>query len=115
MDKRIKRMELNQKKLADKVEANHNQVFEYVDRELNTMWNELSEQVENNISDDNEGQSFNKQEFLSSIQIPSDNINKTEVIRIVKDELRKINKANDLNNGSFIDVSRELTETFKSG
>ena len=47
--------------------------------------------------------------------MPSDNINKTEVIRIVKDELRKINKANDLNNGSFIDVSRELTETFKSG
>ena len=43
MDKRMKRMELNQKKLADKVEANHNQVFEYVDRELNTMWNELSE------------------------------------------------------------------------
>ena len=43
MDKRMKRMELNQKKLADKFEANHNQVFEYVDRELNTMWNELSE------------------------------------------------------------------------
>ena len=55
MDKRMKRMELNQKKLTDKVEANHNQVFKYVDRELNTMWNELSEQVENNISDDNEG------------------------------------------------------------
>ena len=91
-------MELNQKKLADKVEANHNHVFEYVDKKLNTMWNELSEQVENNISDDNEGQSFNKQAFLSSIQMPSDNIIKTEVIRIVKDELRKINKANDLNN-----------------
>ena len=93
----MRRMELNQKKLADKVEANHNQVFEYVDRELNTMWNELNEQVE------------------SSIQMPSDNINKTEVIRIVKDELRMINKANNLNNGSFIDVSRELTEMFKSG
>ena len=51
----MKRMDLNQKKLTDKVEANHNQVFENVDRELNTMWNELSEQVENNISDDNEG------------------------------------------------------------
>ena len=47
--------------------------------------------------------------------MPSDNINKTEVIRIVKDELRKINKANDLHNGSIIDVSRELTVTFKSG
>ena len=67
MDKRMKRMELNQKKLADKFEANHNQVFEYVDRELNTMWKELSEHVENNISDDNEGQSFNKQACLSSI------------------------------------------------
>ena len=100
----MKRIELNQKKLADKVEANHNQVFEYVDRELNTMWNELSEQVENNISDDNEGQSFNKQACLSSIQMPSDNINETEVIRIVKDDLQKINKGNDLNNGSFIDV-----------
>ena len=62
-------MELNQKKLADKVEANHNHLFEYVDKELNTMWNELSEQVENNISDDNEGQSLNKQACLSSIQI----------------------------------------------
>ena len=100
----MKRMELNQKKLADKVKANHNQVFEYVDRELNTMQNELSEQVENNISDDNEGQSFNKQACLSSIQMPSDNINETEVIRIVKDDLQKINKGNDLNNGSFIDV-----------
>ena len=114
MDKRVKRMELNQKKLADKVEANHNQVFEYVDRELNTMWNELSEQVENNISDDKEGQLFNKQACLSSMQMPSDNINKTEVIQIVKDELRK-NKANDSNNGSFINVSREFTETLKSG
>ena len=32
MDKRMKRMELNQQKLADKVEANHNEVFEYVDK-----------------------------------------------------------------------------------
>ena len=37
------------------------------------------------------------------------------MIRIVRDELQKINKANDSNNGSFIDVSRELTETLKSG
>ena len=109
MDKRMKQMELNQKNLADKVEANHNQVFEYVDRELKTMWNKLGEQVENIISDYNEGQSFNKQACLSSIQMPSDNINITEVIRIVKKELQKINKANDLNNGSFIDVLRELT------
>ena len=57
-----------------------------------------SEQVENNITDDNEGQSFNKQACLSSIQMPSDNINKTELIRIVKDKLGKINNANDLNN-----------------
>ena len=79
------------------------------------MWNELSEQVENKNSEDNEGQSFDKRACLSSIQMPLDNINKTEVIRIVKDELRKINKADDLNNGNFIDVPRELTETFKSG
>ena len=115
MDKRMKRMELNQQKLADKVEANHNEVFEYVDKELNLMWNELSEQVQNKNSEDNEGQSFDKRACLRSTQMRSDNVNKPEVIRIVRDELRKINKANDSNNGSFIDVSRELTETLKTG
>ena len=78
------------------------------------MWNELSEQVENKNSEDNEGQSFDKRACLSSTQMPSDNVNKPEVIRIVRDELQKINKANDSNNGSFINVSRELTETLKS-
>ena len=97
MDKRMKRMEQDLKKLANKVEANYNQVYEYVGRELNTMWNELNEQVRNNISDDNEGQLFNKQSCLSSTQMPSDNINRPEVIQIVKGELQKINKANDSN------------------
>ena len=69
-------MELNQQKLADKVEANHNEVFEYVDKELNMMWNELTEQVENKNSEDNEGQSFDKRACLSSTQMPSDNVNK---------------------------------------
>ena len=45
MNKRMKRMETQQRKLADKVEANHNETFEYVDKELNSMWNELTEQV----------------------------------------------------------------------
>ena len=75
MDKLMKRMELDQQKLADKVEANHNEVFEYVDKELNMMWNELSEQLENNNSEDNEGQSFDKRACLSSTQMPLDNVN----------------------------------------
>ena len=70
----MKRMELNLQKLADKVDANHNEVFEYVDKELNMMWNELSEQVENNC-EDNEGHSFDKRACLSSTQMPSDNVN----------------------------------------